>query len=220
MTDSQWLLRVCYVFVTHLVIFPTSRLEDVTSHYWSQQTSESVPHQWTASQDQANNSDTQYGYDYADHPTHNLHETEDHAYYQTHNLAADMRDAGLSQHYENEGHTTTSYYYHAEGNDKDQSDEYSHYESEGQAHWEAERKDHSRTPEEPYDPTGNAQYLLEDHAHNETEEQTQYVPDGYAHFLLSSPDPDLFVLSCLALAMTMGVDRTAQTGLGPSYRLL
>ncbi|XP_045082727.1 uncharacterized protein LOC121550738 isoform X2 [Coregonus clupeaformis] len=173
-----------------------TRLEDVATQPWNQQSSESVPHQWTASQDQANNSYTQYGYGHTDHHTHtdhpsvDYHETEDHAYHQTHDHAEDKRDDGLSQHYEAKGHTSTSYYYHTEGNGQDRSDDYSHYESEGQAHWEAERQDHSRTPEEPYDPTGNAKCLLEDHAHYETEEQTQYVPDDYAHFLLSRPASD------------------------------
>ncbi|XP_055742284.1 uncharacterized protein LOC129826035 isoform X2 [Salvelinus fontinalis] len=164
-----------------------TRVEDVASQSWSQRASEGVPHQWTVSQDQSNNSSTQYGYGHTDHHTE---QTEDHAYYQTPDHAEDERDDLLSQHNEAKGHTTNSYYYHTEGNGQDRSDDCSHYDSEGQAHWESEGQDHSRTPEEPYDPTGNAKYLLEDHAHYETEEQTHYVPDDYSHFLLSRPASD------------------------------
>ncbi|CDQ69209.1 unnamed protein product [Oncorhynchus mykiss] len=157
-------------------------LEDFASQSWNQRASEGDPHQWTASQDQSNNSSTQYGYGHTDHHTE---QTEDHASYQTRDCAEEARDDLLSQHYEAKGHTTNSYYYHTEGNGQGRSDDCSHCDSEGQAQWEAEGQDHSRTPEEPYDPTGNAKYLLEDHACYETEEQTHYVPDDYSHVLLS-----------------------------------
>ncbi|XP_034152414.1 uncharacterized protein LOC105014463 [Esox lucius] len=168
-----------------------TRIKEVTSLSWSQQASERVPQQGPADQNQANISHTQDGCDHAghqtrtDHPPEGHRETEDLVYYQTQTQehAEDWRVDGLSQHHEAEVHTTP-YYYHTKDNVQDQTEDRLHYAGEGQAHWEAECQEHSRTLEETGDPTGNG---LHHEDHYAIEEQTPYVPDGYAHFLLARP---------------------------------
>ncbi|KAJ8005982.1 hypothetical protein DPEC_G00123540 [Dallia pectoralis] len=153
--------------------------EEVASLSWSQQASEIVPQQGSSNQDRANISHT-----HTDHPPDGHSEPEDNGYYQTQTQqhAGEWRVDYLSKHYEPEDHIT-SYYCHAKDTVHDQADNQLNYAAEGGAHWETGPQEHSRTPKETCDSTGNGH--LEDQGHYETE--VQYVPDGYANFLLARP---------------------------------